>query len=263
MRLVVFLLLGSGLTCAGCGLALDYGPPQQRLVVRDGGLDAARSPDDGGTDDDGGRVETDAFIVVDAIVGGGDATGVDATTGSDASHRSRGECDTNADCPGGTCVEIVAGGYRVCLDPPMSATRCDRPGEDQCCTSASCPHGTLCFLGPVHPICSGVVQLPANECAADECTHDSDCAPGICVAAGILAPVATCLDATCRHDGDCTAEVGGACILARDPCCALPVALVCAYPSDGCATNADCTFGHCEVVTGRARCVPGGPACPA
>jgi hypothetical protein len=266
MRSLAFLLVGSGLTCAGCGLALDYGPPQQRLVVNDGGLDAARSRHDGGgAENDGGRdagpFETDAIIAVDAITGG-DATSVEAGS-SDTAHRSRGDCDTSSDCPGGTCVELVVGGYRVCRHPPMPATHCDMPGEDQCCTNAMCPPGQQCFLGPIHPVCVGVVMLAANECAADQCTHDSDCPSGICVAAGIIAPVATCLDATCRHDADCTEGAGGACVLARDPCCSLPLALVCTYPSDGCASNVDCAIGRCEVVSGRARCVPDPPLCPA
>ncbi len=270
MRLVAFLLALSGLTCAGCGLALDYGPPQQRLVANDGGLDAARSRHDGGdTEGDGGLdtgpFETDAIVVVDAFIGGGDAMSLDAAPSPDTFHRSRGDCDTNADCLGGTCVEIVSGGYRVCRYLPMLSTDCSAPGEDQCCigTGLLCPAGQQCFLGPVHPICSSVFRNPANECAADDCAHDSDCSSGICVAAGIFAPVATCFEATCRHDGDCTEEVGGACVVARDPCCSLPIALACAYPSDGCTSNTDCAIGRCVVVSGRARCVPDPPVCPA
>jgi len=264
MRFAVFVLVAFGLSGAGCGLTLDYAPPDQRHGSdRDGGLDAARPRDDGGAEHDVGldapTMEADAISVTDAIVPV-DSTPRDA--GLDAATRARGDCLSTSDCPRGTCVELVVGGYRVCRTPPLEATHCSGSSSDQCCTSSECPSGAHCFLGPVHPTCGGATMAPANECAMPECTRDLDCPSGICAAAGTLAPVPICLDAACRHDSDCTAEAGGTCVLARDPCCMLPVGLVCTYPSDGCVTNADCLSGNCAADLGRARCQPDPVVCP-
>lgn len=213
------------------------------------------------------RPAVDAPEGIDAP-GGSDAPTVDApaTDGGatvDAPSTASGDCDVDADCPGGTCVALTPGGYRVCRTPPVEATTCGEPGIDQCCTSADCTTGA-CYLGPIVRSCGGAVRLPFNECASDMCADDGDCGTDqICAPAGTFAPVAYCVAGSCHHDADCTAEAGGECVVARDPCCSIPTGLVCAYASDGCRTSADCTMGYCTNDGVRARCVnDGGPFCP-
>ncbi len=244
---------------AGCGTAA--GPAQT-----DAGADGGALGDGGATGDaapavDGG-VELDAAPPLD---GGTQVDAARADAGAlDAGASALGDCRTNADCPGGTCVELVPGGYRVCQTPPTLATGCDpaRP-EDQCCTSADCAAG-ICVLGPAHRFCGGEVRNPFNECVLPECTSTADCHDAVCAPAGTFAPMATCVAAACLHDTDCRDEAGGRCVVARDPCCGIPVGLVCSYPSDGCRTDADCAVGYCQSVGGRTRCVDdGGPFCPA
>src|SRR5262245_45711630 len=64
-----------------------------------------------------------------------------------AGRRSRGRCSTNADCPGGTCVELVPGGFRVCSTPPVAPQPCSDAGSslDQCCGSCAAGTCTLVF----------------------------------------------------------------------------------------------------------------------
>lgn len=219
------------------------------------GLDAP-SADAPATDD--ATTSPDAPTALDA--GGG----TDSGGGADAPSTASGDCDTDADCPGGTCVELVPGGFRVCRTQPVEETTCGMPGIDECCTTADCAPGETCFLGPIVETCGGPTRLPFNECASDLCATDADCgADRICAPAGTFAPVAVCVSGSCHHDADCTAEAGGRCVVARDPCCNIAVGLLCAYASDGCRSSADCTTGYCELDGTRARCVGGpGPFCP-
>lgn len=263
--LPLLLVLG-GVGIPGCGLALDYDPPERgrdamssldasvELDARDAAMDVpmrADAPHDGPVADarvsDTGE-EPDVSVRPDAAIG------------PDTPPRARGECDTDADCPGGTCVELASGGYRVCRVPREPATGCTGTFDD-CCTTADCVTGT-CFLGPVHRGCGGATPIPANECALDECERAGDCPLGICAPAGTFAPIATCLLAACLRDSDCVAAAGGVCVLARDPCCGVERGLVCSYPSDGCLTDADCPGGYCDSDGGRTVCRHGVPLCP-
>ena len=173
-----------------------------------------------------------------------------------------GDCDSNADCPGGRCIALSTG-YRVCQVDPVPATACDPERPDACCTSADCTAPAQCFLGPIVPHCGGAFRLPFNECATDECASTSDCGTGICIPKGVTSPIAHCVAASaCRADSDCNAEPGGHCILASDPCCSTRTEMACRYPTNGCSTNADCPSGHCGVSGGRSVCMSGGPICP-
>ena len=252
------------LCCFSCGFLVVAGCGTAGGGTADGGADS------GGAIDGGARVDAasgtdsgaDASSGTDSGSGSEGGPGIDAGTTVDAGTSSMGDCLTDADCPGGTCVALVPGGYRVCRVTPVPATGCEPGRGDACCTSADCAMGT-CFLGPIHPSCGGVFRAPNNECGVDECATNADCTDGVCAPAGTFAPVATCVSASCFHDADCTAEVGGHCVIALDPCCSIPVGLVCSYDRDGCRTSADCAAGYCNAVGGRARCdTGGGPFCP-
>ena len=205
-------------------------------------------------------------------VGTSATTGVGAST-STGSGGSPGDCATNDDCPGGQCVEIVPGGFRVCVTLPPEATQCDPSHtQDQCCTSADCAAqgGGRCYDNQSIPFCGGAFPAPENVCFVDSCTADADCFGGttgetVCAPAGVSGfPGKSCVMTFCRADSDCTAQAGGICAPVQDACCGLVAGLACIYP-DGCRSNADCATGGCvlDTVKGIGRCEPNGVPCPA
>lgn len=217
------------LACAACGDSHEGRGPV------DGGSDGAVSIDGGGVDS---------------------GSAVDAGEVGEA-----GQCTSDADCAGGTCVE-VAPGIGVCVGTAEEATACSgTPDIDECCDSSECTEGA-CYLGPVTPYCGGPAMVAHNVCASDLCSSDADCADGVCLPAGAFSrPVRTCLPAGCTSDADCSAEAGGRCVLYYDPCCGSP-SLQCRYPG-GCRTADDCPSRNCAVRDGKLSCDPMPPACPA
>ena len=193
--------------------------------------------------------------------GGGSSTST--TTGAGGAGAS-GDCDLDADCPGGTCVEMTPGGWRVCSVPPDPATTCSQPGFDECCDTSECAMGT-CLTAPVVPYCGGPQPLDNNVCAVDQCQSDAECGAGAFCSSGPMLgrKVRACIPAACRLDSDCAAEAGGACVPVVEPCCGASAGLFCVYPSDGCRSDADCPGGYCQPGLDRATCQEGGPACPA
>lgn len=210
----------------------------------DAGIDAPAPRSDGGNGD------------------GGSGDGGSDTSLTDGGSGAMGDCDGDDDCDAGEqCIELVAGGYRVCRGTPMEATACEGDFDD-CCESADCERGA-CYLGPIHAACGGPVRVPTNVCASDECASDTDCTDGnVCAPAGTFAPVAVCTYAACRRDADCSAEAGGHCVVAQNSCCDGPVGLLCSYDSDGCRSDGDCPGGYCSNDGTRARCAAGAPICP-
>lgn len=165
------------------------------------------------------------------------------------------ECNSDTDCPGGTCVEVVDG-YRLCQAPVPEATMCGKNGLDECCTSADCMNGAACYLGPLVPFCGGIIPQAFNQCGSDECATDADCAGGACMPAGTVGnAIATCVPSECG--AGCGA--GQDCALVRDPCCNGPAGFFCVDPTNGCQSNDDCPGGYCEAGT----CMAGAPLCPA
>jgi hypothetical protein len=187
-----------------------------------------------------------------------------STTSSTGSGSAADECTTNADCPpDGTCIELEPGGRLVCQYPVVEATTCTEPGLDACCTTADCMGpGEKCLGTPLLQFCAGIVQQPHNECAADQCASNADCAADeICAPAGTLGgKIAFCLRAQC-HGTICGQESITDCAVLHDPCCGAPVGLYCVGE---CLTNADCTDGYCSLDpdTQRSKCFPGAAPCP-
>src|SRR6185437_7740845 len=187
---------------------------------------------------------------------------------------SSGDCQTDADCPGGPCVPLTPGGFLVCQEPPSQATSCTGP-LDQCCpdTKSYCPNGEGCYAGPLVPACSGTPMPMHNQCGADQCEKDIDCAPDqICGLAGTLGlEIRACVTAYCKIDADCEAYPGGVCAPVLDPCCSTSAGLYCVYSGHGgCRSNADCSptpnqpARYCAPSSdGTATCQPGAPVCPA
>jgi hypothetical protein len=176
-----------------------------------------------------------------------------------------GDCTYDIDCPGGACLEVTPGGFRVCQTPPMKATTCGSD-LDQCCTDKPCPNNEPCYTGPLVPYCGGVPMEPHNQCATDQCAQDADCAPSqICVLAGTLGRlIRACVPAACKVDADCTALPGGLCAPVQSPCCGSVAGLYCVYPAaGGCRRDADCSPNqYCDVDGNQATCHEGAPVCP-
>ena len=213
----------------------------------------------GGT---GGAAGTSSSATSSAS-GSGGATS--SSIGSGGATSSSGDCTVDADCPGGKCVPITPGGFRLCQTPPQKATVCDQPGMDQCCAGMPCPNNEPCYAGPLIPICAGIPMAPHNQCAVDQCTKDADCAMGqICGLAGALgAEIRACIHAACKVDGDCAAMAGGKCAPVNEPCCGVNAGLYCVYASGGCRRNANCAPAHyCRITGPSASCQPGSPVCP-
>lgn len=221
-------------------------------------------------------------IVGLAACGGGVETGAGGSTTTTTSSSAGGsggggtvagsDCATNADCNGGTCAELLPGGYKICLTPPPEATACNMGGPvmDQCCTSLDCQGGGKCYLSSNIPSCGGAPVPDYNYCAGDACKVDSDCqgagVPQICAPAGAFgAPGRACVNAYCKTDADCMA--GGVCAPVLQQCCGLPSGLACVYPG-GCRKDSECGNSgdsHCEIdpMTHDGTCMKGPAVCPA
>jgi hypothetical protein len=212
------------------------------------------------------------FALVASCAGGAPAASGSSASGSSSSSAtasssstsgvvaSSGECQADADCPGGTCVELTPGGYRVCRVTPQPITSC-APGEMGCCNSNACPQGQRCF--PPVGYCGGLVG-PMNRCLGDGCQADGDCDAGVCAPAGDIGLfVNTCVATTgCRQNQDCVTKPGGVCRPIEDACCNDVFALFCWYPGD-CTRKADCGGNACgDPTTGRATCATTKPMCP-
>jgi hypothetical protein len=211
-----------------------------------------------------------------ATGGTGGATGgtAGATGGTAGSAENSGECTTDGDCNGGTCVELSPGGYRVCQQPVTEATQCISSGADECCDSSECSAGK-CYAFPLTPYCGGAQPVPHNVCGSDQCTSGSACVTsgsGVCVPAGVWSyQVAACMTVACFKDSECQAEAGGKCLPLADSCCSAVSGLYCAYPSNsckgdgGCGSNEHCGAGadssHGGEIT--AHCLSGIATCPA
>ncbi len=217
----------------------------------------------------GGNVVVDHGGAGGVGVGGSTPSSNSASGAGGTCSKSPGDCATAADCPGGSCGELTPGGYKVCLTIPPPASGCST-SMDQCCTSADCPNGAPCYSTDVITICKGGPAMPIfNECVADSCASDTDCAggtgPQICAPAGAFGyPLHACFPAACHTDADCTAAPCGACVTVSSSCCALPAGLACVYPG-GCRKDADCGTGNSCLIdpaSGASHCVTGSQPCP-
>ena len=173
---------------------------------------------------------------------GAGGSGAGGSGGGDLS-----ECDTNADCPQGTCIELIPG-YRVCQVDVVEATACTK-GTDECCNTGECDAGEICVETPIVPFCAGIIKQPHNVCGSDLCMNGAECKGGVCAPAGTFGnKVAACLFNEC--EGDCS------CGLVRDPCCNGVTGFFCITD---CQSSADCAPGsYCDTGT----CTPGEPICP-
>jgi hypothetical protein len=206
---------------------------------------------------------------------GGQGTTGSTTTGSGGVGGAPGDCASDADCAGGTCVPLAPGGYKVCVHLPGEALGCATPPgpiPDQCCTSADCSPGK-CYRSSDTPYCGGIPMPEYNVCIADACTSDEGCIhdnpdPWICLPAGAFGnPARTCFTAFCRTNADCTAKGAGICAPIANPCCQVPQGLACVY-TGGCTKDTDCASDgsqHCGIdgATGSSVCLPGFVGCPA
>jgi hypothetical protein len=185
-----------------------------------------------------------------------------------------GECQVSTDCTltnSGEphCVEIVPGGYRICVyQAPVVTTPSMNP-TDQCDGMRPCASGA-CYQGLEFP--SGQCGLGGasvqNLCRSDSCSSDADCSDGICGPRGLVSDdnvsggyVRQCFHADCRANADCTAHPQGVCAVVAGYCPSTlgfrryhPAQLACVYP-DGCFSNSDCKHGSCVVVGGAGVCV--------
>jgi len=195
------------------------------------------------------------------------STGATSATGSTGtgSGTPSGDCATDADCAGSKCVEVTAGGFKVCLRPPQEVTTC-KGGEGGCCSSAECTGGAKCY--PPFGYCGGIIG-PGNQCLSNQCQKDSDCAgdPSICLQAGMLEyPINACAPAHCKQDSECTATPGGRCAPVRMPCCTTRVELYCVYPNGGCQSDDDCSgakpFCDIDLETKLPKCTAQPVVCP-
>ena len=132
--------------------------------------------------------------------GGGSGGAGSSSGGAGGATGAPGECHTNVDCPpDGACIELIAGGYRVCQYPVVEATSCNGVG-DLCCNNAGCNLGERCINEPF-PACTTVTMRPYNRCVKDLCAGDGDCAGGeICAPAGTFNDkVRVCVPALCKQ----------------------------------------------------------------
>ncbi len=221
-----------------------------------------------------------AILAVAACGGGVETSGTGGNTTTTTSGNGGAvvgfpnDCASDGDCSGGACVEMTAGGFKICLSPPPEATACNVSGPvpDQCCKTMDCQGGGKCYLSASVPNCGGVPAPDYNFCAGDACKADSDCQGAgvnqICAPAGAFGqPGKACVNAYCKTDAECGAKPGGRCAPVMQTCCGLPAGLACVY-SGGCREDQDCANDgsqHCEIdpTSHEGTCVNGFAACPA
>ena len=248
-------------------------------VVSCGGtVDSNTSPSgSGGASGAGGAGATAGTAGSGASGGLAGSAGTSGGAGG-AGGKNSGDCDSDADCAPGKCIELTPGGYRVCRMPVLEATECQNPGNpgiDECCNSSQCAKGK-CYAFPATSYCGGAEPMPHNVCASDGCELGAWCpvgneTTGVCIPGGVFGfKVAGCKLSNCDQDTDCGASPGGVCVPIEDPCCLTPQGLFCVYPGDGCRKQSDCkSTQSCVVefdpVRGQnvAHCKDGVQSCPA
>lgn len=233
------------ITCllAGCGLTLDFDPPEADAGRRDGGREAGR-PDVDGPDVDGPDVD-----------------GVDAHTPDSGEHDADpdvGICSTDAECdPGQFCDETMQ-----CRDAVCGNHAVEGSGEE--CDDGNLDEGDGCD-NDCRWSCGG--ERPCGErrgCVAERCL-DHLCVP-VDTVGDLCGTGAVCTSTgVCTTCGNGMLDPGEECD-SGDP--ADTGCVDCRYP--GCATNLDCDdcercVGHaCEPITVRMRpcdgCFLGGVA---
>lgn len=234
----------------GCGVVAEQTPPGGKESVTPSASSSSSAQRDAG------GPMLDASIVVSA----------DAGVASRHRH-----CASDLDCPGGTCVELTPGGFRVCSTEPPGPQLCTDAGgsgpfSDECCTT--CAQGVCSLVTS----CGGAFMVPHNQCLEDACTKNSDCGPkGLCMPRGAGGRMRYCLaNNECLIDEDCNQGPNGACVLTTTVgpaamcspwgCGSLPDgpyvgSLHCEYNAE-CTRDVDCGNGHCDRIGGRLRCEP-------
>lgn len=160
-----FAPLAVAVTLAGCGLALDFDPPD--LDAGRGGIDAEATPDASGLDSGNGC--------------GGCAAGEICREGScwpacidgEPCHLGEGTCDA---CVEGACVpvDVTCGGGTEC-----ASAGCD-PIEDRCVVRDTCGPGLACVEGGC---------VPATCASDDDCAMlEDECGPYACGRGMVCAP---------------------------------------------------------------------------
>jgi hypothetical protein len=77
------------------------------------------------------------------------------------------------------------------------------------------------------------------------CTSDAECDPGqVCVCAGVIGQIATCVPAGCVTDADCGEGLCG--VSKYEDCCGDDYQLACAGPNEECHSTADCSEDLCN-----------------
>lgn len=144
------------------------------------------------------------------------------------------DCQSDADCPGSRCAQVVPG-FSICVTLPSEATSClSSDGADECCTSADCAVGR-CYEVWAYP------SSPVNSCLSDQCTSNTDCGVGwICLDAGVVGrPVRSCVQAFCRSAWDCQEGTSGRCVPIENNCTGDVYLLACRYEGQ-CRRTGDC-----------------------
>lgn len=188
--------------------------------------------------------------------GGGRGSG-----GSGPTVGACGDCATDADCHGTSCVELWAGGFRTCATSPEEATQCTGHPKDECCSSADCAKGD-CFT--LHSPYDAPGEA-YNLCLADLCSSDADCDQFDvlyrCAPPNTFGfPMRHCIQRTCAQDEDCVERGAGCCAPVEDDCrrpdaTTWWVLLECVY-ADGCRRNADCSQDEPPFDVGESFCDP-------
>lgn len=227
---------------SGCGLALDYGPPDSR----DGGrADTGGSLDAGRTDSGVHTCRTERDCA-DADLCNGTELCVDGVcqAGDAVQCPDDDVCDGTAHCDAttGVCAQGTALICPTDNDPCNGVAHCDP--VDGCVTGlpVSCDDGIACT---------------ADSCAGGACAHELDNTSCTVASGGVCTPsgcsYSNCIaDVTCVSEDPCmrAACVGNMCLRTPISCSGGQVCCGGVCAPAGCDDREDCTLDTCDVLAG-------------
>lgn len=228
-----WLLLG--VVLSGCGLALDYDPPEPRA----GGFDAGKPPDASRPRD---AAMPECTVASDCPADGDVCNGVETCVEGRCVSISPLECDDGIGCTDDHCDPAEG-----CLHGAVDEACPNLDGAD--CTDERCDPATGCYVEIPPDACDDGIDCTLDVCdasfGAEACRHtviDGFCGDAVCD------PARGCVGTMCAEAADCpvrACQEPARCVAGRCESVALADGTPC---DDGnpCSPSSACSGGECR-----------------